>query len=123
MAQPIGLPASRSGDPGGQFGNAGRNIARGPGYTNVDASLVRTFALSGRSQVQFRWEVFNVFDHVNLGLPVADLNSPNFGRIFFRGTTAADAVRSESALLAHGVDVFEARVSRGRNARERNRCR
>ena len=46
----------------GQFGNAGRNIARGPGYTNVDASLVRTFALGGRSQVQFRWEVFNVFE-------------------------------------------------------------
>jgi hypothetical protein len=69
----------------GQFGNAGRNIARGPGYTNVDASLVRTFPLAGRSQVQFRWEVFNVFNEVNLGLPVADLNSPNFGRIFSAG--------------------------------------
>jgi hypothetical protein len=69
----------------GQFGNAGRNIARGPGYTNVDASLVRTFPLAGRSQVQFRWEVFNVLNHVNLGLPVADLNSPNFGRIFSAG--------------------------------------
>jgi hypothetical protein len=69
----------------GEFGNAGRNIARGPGYTNVDASLVRTFPLTGRAQVQFRWEVFNVFNHVNLGLPVADLNSPNFGRIFSAG--------------------------------------
>jgi len=69
----------------GQFGNAGRNIARGPGYTNFDASLVRTFPLAGRSQVQFRWEVFNVLNHVNLGLPVADLNSPNFGRIFSAG--------------------------------------
>ena len=27
----------------GQFGNAGRNIARGPAYTNVDVSLVRDF--------------------------------------------------------------------------------
>jgi hypothetical protein len=69
----------------GQFGNAGRNIARRPGYANVDASLVRTFPLAGRSQVQFRWEVFNVLNHVNLGLPVADLNSPNFGRIFSAG--------------------------------------
>ena len=29
----------------GQFGNAGRNIARGPGYTDVDLALVRDFAL------------------------------------------------------------------------------
>ncbi len=32
----------------GQFGNAGRNIARGPGYTAVDLALVRDFALDGR---------------------------------------------------------------------------
>ena len=32
----------------GQFGNAGRNIARGPAFTNVDVSLVRTFALPAR---------------------------------------------------------------------------
>jgi len=77
--------ANRLATQAGQFGNAGRNIARGPGYTNVDASLVRTFPLAGRSQVQFRWEVFNVFNEVNLGLPVADLNSPSFGRIFSAG--------------------------------------
>ena len=69
----------------GQFGNAGRNIARGPGYTNLDASLVRTFPLAGRTQLQVRWEVFNVLNHVNLGLPVADLNSANFGRILSAG--------------------------------------
>ena len=32
----------------GQFGDAGRNIARGPAYTNVDVSLVRTFAPHAR---------------------------------------------------------------------------
>ena len=31
----------------GQFGNAGRNIARAPGYTNVDLSLVRNISFSG----------------------------------------------------------------------------
>ena len=69
----------------GQFGNAGRNIARGPGYTNVDVSLVRDFPLSGDTRLQFRAEVFNVLNHVNFGLPVADLNSANFGRIFSAG--------------------------------------
>lgn len=69
----------------GQFGNAGRNIARGPGYANIDVSLVRTFAMSGDTRVQLRAEAFNVANHPNFGLPVADLNSPNFGRILSAG--------------------------------------
>jgi hypothetical protein len=66
----------------GQFGNAGRNIARGPGYANLDLSLVRNFALSQGTRLELRIESFNVMNHVNFGLPVADLNSANFGRIF-----------------------------------------
>jgi hypothetical protein len=66
----------------GQFGDAGRNIARGPAYTNVDVSLVRTFTLSGATRLQFRAEAFNIANHANFGLPVSDLNSANFGRIF-----------------------------------------
>jgi hypothetical protein len=69
----------------GQFGNAGRNIARGPGFQNVDVSFVRDFRMSKDVRLQFRAEIFNVLNHVNLGLPVADLNSVNFGRIFAAG--------------------------------------
>jgi len=69
----------------GQFGNAGRNIARGPGYENLDVSFVRDFPVSGEVRLQFRAEIFNVLNHVNFGLPVADLNSVNFGRIFSAG--------------------------------------
>ncbi len=66
----------------GQFGNAGRNIVRGPAYTNVDVSLVRTFRLTTATRLQFRAESFNILNHANFGLPVSDLNSANFGRIF-----------------------------------------
>ena len=69
----------------GQFGNAGRNIVRGPGYGNLDVSLVRDIALPHGTRLQLRAEAFNVTNHVNFGLPVADLNSPNFGRIFSAG--------------------------------------
>ena len=69
----------------GQFGNAGRNLARGPSYTSIDVSFVRNFALHGQGRLQFRAEVFNVFNHVNFGLPVSDLNSPSFGRILSAG--------------------------------------
>jgi hypothetical protein len=70
----------------GQFGNAGRNIARGPGYTNVDLSLVRTISFNGTARLQLRAESFNVLNHPNFGLPVGDLNSPNFGRILSAGS-------------------------------------
>jgi hypothetical protein len=65
----------------GQFGNAGRDIARGPAFTNVDASLMRTFRLMEAKSLEFRAESFNIANHTNFGLPVADLNSPNFGQI------------------------------------------
>jgi hypothetical protein len=68
----------------GQFGNAGRNIARGPSYASLDLSLVRDFPISS-SRLQVRAEMFNVLNHVNLGLPVGDLNSPSFGRILSAG--------------------------------------
>ncbi len=68
----------------GQFGTAGRNIARGPSYANVDLSLVRTVPVGG-VRLQFRAESFNVLNRTNLGLPVGDLNSPNFGRILSAG--------------------------------------
>ncbi|MBN9663453.1 MAG: TonB-dependent receptor [Acidobacteria bacterium] len=66
----------------GQFGNAGRNTGRGPAVTNFDVSLVRNFRLTESMRLQFRAESFNVANHANFGLPVSDLNSTNFGRIF-----------------------------------------
>jgi hypothetical protein len=65
----------------GQFGNAGRDIARGPAFTDLDASLTRSFRLSETMRLQFRAESFNIANHPNFGLPVADLNSPSFGQI------------------------------------------
>ena len=52
---------------------------------NVDLALVREVALVRQTRLQIRAEVFNVANHVNLGLPVADLNSPSFGRILSAG--------------------------------------
>ncbi len=65
----------------GQFGNAGRDIARGPAFTDIDASLTRSFLLREQLHLQFRAESFNVANHANFGLPVADLNSPTFNQI------------------------------------------
>jgi hypothetical protein len=67
--------------PPGSFGNAGRNILEGPGYQNINASLVRHAALSERFRLQLRAEVFNLFNHPNFNLPDNFFGSPTFGRI------------------------------------------
>ncbi len=69
----------------GQFGDAGRNIARADSYLNFDVSIVRRFALTSALRLEVRAEAFNVANHANFGLPVADLNSPTFGRILSAG--------------------------------------
>jgi hypothetical protein len=55
--------------PAGKMGNHGRNSLRGPGFWQIDASLHRTFTLFERLKMQFRWEVFNVFNHPNFLYP------------------------------------------------------
>ena len=69
----------------GQFGNAGRNTARGPGFSDVDASAFKMFPIHENVAFQFRAEMFNVGNHPNFGVPVADLASANFGRILQSG--------------------------------------
>jgi hypothetical protein len=49
----------------GAFGNAGRNIIRGPGFQNWDLSLFKTFPLNERERFEFRAEFFNVWNHMN----------------------------------------------------------
>lgn len=57
-------------DPGaGVFGNAGRNILRGPNFAQVDASLFKNTKLSERSSLQLRLEIFNLFDFANYADP------------------------------------------------------
>ncbi|HET7113638.1 MAG TPA: hypothetical protein VFI57_08345, partial [Pyrinomonadaceae bacterium] len=65
----------------GTFGNAGRNILDGPGFQNVNASLMKNTSLTERLNLQFRAEVFNLFNHPNFNLPDNFLGSPTFGRI------------------------------------------
>jgi hypothetical protein len=65
----------------GTFGNAGRNVLEGPGFQNVNASLVKNTSLSERINLQIRAEVFNLFNHPNFNLPDNFLGSPTFGQI------------------------------------------
>jgi outer membrane receptor protein involved in Fe transport len=67
------------------FGNSGRDILIGPPFTNLDFSLDRSFPfrLGGEGrQLEFRWEVFNLFNTPQFSIPNSDVSSPGtVGRI------------------------------------------
>ena len=64
-----------------RFGNLGRNVIVGPTFNNVDFSLMKTTNLGERVRVQFRAEVFDLFNHANFGRPGNTVGTPSFGRI------------------------------------------
>ncbi|HVW10065.1 MAG TPA: carboxypeptidase regulatory-like domain-containing protein [Bryobacteraceae bacterium] len=72
------------------WGNAGRNILRGPGDVNLDFGIARSIALApdaAKRRLQLRGEFFNALNHANFGLPQGSIDSPAFGAI----TTSAPA--------------------------------
>ena len=66
-----------------RFGNTGRNTLLGPGFTNLDFSLLKNIALPLEGhRLQFRWEVFNSVNHPNWNVPSTDVrNAAQFGRV------------------------------------------
>lgn len=64
-----------------QFGNAGRNIVQGPGFQQWDFSAFKNIHVAEAKELQFRAELFNIFNHPNFRLPDSDISSPTFGQI------------------------------------------
>ena len=55
--------------PAGRFGNAGRNMLRGPGFAQLDPSLHKDFAILQEKKLTFGVEAYNLFNHPNFGIP------------------------------------------------------
>jgi hypothetical protein len=53
----------------GQFGTMGRNQLFGPGFGDVDFSVLKDTPINERVSTQFRIEIFNLFNRINLGSP------------------------------------------------------
>jgi hypothetical protein len=65
----------------GVFGNELRNRLRGPGFQNVDLTLQKQIRM-GHTGVTLRWDIFNVFNTVNFGLPNRNISdAATFGTI------------------------------------------
>jgi hypothetical protein len=113
---PVGAPRNQIGPPVSAFavqrfgrpGNLGRNTFTGPTYCNTDVSLVKHTKITERVNMQFRTEVFNVFNRIQFdqllaagntlaspgtfGLAVDTLTQPD-------GTTSARQIQLAVKLL------------------------
>jgi hypothetical protein len=66
----------------GTYGNLGRNQIYGPGFEDVDLSLLKNIPIyKERVRAQFRVEMFNVFNRTNLAQPLSNYayGSSSFG--------------------------------------------
>ncbi len=74
-AAAFSVPAS------GTFGNAPRNLVRAPGTWQIDGSLQKILVTSDRLALNFRGDVFNLFNRAQYGAPSAVFNTASFGQI------------------------------------------
>ena len=68
-------------------GNSGRGILDAPGTQNINLTLLKNFPMSERKSFQFRWEVFNIFNHPNFILMDRNFNETAAGYL----TSVAEA--------------------------------
>jgi len=69
--------------PLGQEGDVGRNTLHGPGMAQVDFSILKNFKtpwFREHSNLQFRAEIYNLFNRVNLNNFDGDITSGTFGK-------------------------------------------
>ena len=89
------------GTPGQNLGTVGRNSLRGPAFFQFDLSGMKNFPITEKITMQFRADIFNLFNHPNFenpdggictaltaGPPPVCTPNPNFGRT---AQTIADA--------------------------------
>jgi outer membrane receptor protein involved in Fe transport len=65
----------------GQFGDSGRNSLRGPHVNVFDFALLKDFVVTENKKLQFRWEMFNLFNTPIFGPPSADFSQGSAGQI------------------------------------------
>ncbi len=69
------------------YGSAGQGILEGPGFKNVDFSLLKNTQLTEKVRLQFRAEIFNIFNTPQFAVPASGLNAATA----FLPTTAGGA--------------------------------
>jgi hypothetical protein len=64
-----------------RYGTSRPGTIVGPGYVNFDLSFFKNIKFTESKYFQFRWEMFNAFNHVNLYGPDTNASNGTFGVI------------------------------------------
>jgi hypothetical protein len=83
-----------------RFGNLGRNVVIGPAFHNTDLSVIRNVTIGARARLQFRADIFDLFNHPNFGPPGNIVGSPTFGKITRTRFPTGEAGSSRQIQLA-----------------------
>jgi hypothetical protein len=83
-----------------RFGNLGRNVVVGPAFHNTDLSVSRNVPVGSRARLQFRADIFDLFNHPNFGPPGNIVGSPTFGKITRTRFPTGEAGSSRQIQLA-----------------------
>jgi hypothetical protein len=83
-----------------RFGTLGRNVVIGPSFHNTDLSITKSLTMAQRYRLQFRADIFDVFNHPNLGPPGNIVGSPTFGQISRTRLPTGEAGSSRQIQLA-----------------------
>ena len=76
-------PASFTDGPTGTFrGASGRNQVFGPGYESVDLSVFKTGTIHEFIKIEFRAELFNIFNHINFAPPLNVADGSSLGQLY-----------------------------------------
>jgi hypothetical protein len=68
--------------PAGELGNSNRTPLYGPDFVNTDLSAIKHFRITEATDLEFRAEFFNLFNHPQFYVPGTDVDSPStFGQI------------------------------------------
>ena len=63
------------------FGDLGRNVVIGPGFSNLDVAVVRNIKFRERYNFQIRGDAYDLFNHTNFTNPVTTIGSSTLGLI------------------------------------------
>ena len=73
----------------GTYGNSGRNRFRGPNLWQTDLGISKKFRVSESVNLDFRTELFNLFNRAQYGNPITARNNSTFGRILVTANDGA----------------------------------
>jgi hypothetical protein len=111
----LGNPEPFIAPQGATYGNAGRNFMRNPSRLNFDMSITKNLEFREQRNLQFRFEVFNVFNHTQFRIyDPTNPGNPGYNVVNCYGSSgnfsAGDTSCLQSSSFLHPVDAHRPRT-------------